>query len=366
MSRKRRARRPGSTASPPVAAVSAGTSRSAPPRPRRRLLWVLVGGMLLGTLWAKLGPKFDRPAVESPSATAPQRGSEARLPTPLGPSTSCRTVPTFMHATGLGPSARLSTSERDRVGLVAVEHDAAGRRSRDWQHASWSRYGALASLAIDRHGDVWVIAVPRIHAAQADLDRLRMLYRVDGVSAELAPAFALPVQHAPHSRNPFVALGLGYDCDWDSLFVSLVDGSTPSSERGRLVHLRLHPEPGLIAEYPGVDAIAVSVLRSEGGKWLLYGRARAGRIEALALDGEGRFRGAPVAVADLSGLGPDGNDRARRIDVLEGGGLVVHGTPFQFNLAPPAAGWPTLHYHYAWDSAARAYRFEGYRVFLAP
>jgi hypothetical protein len=212
--------------------------------------------------------------------------------------------------------------------------------------------------------------VPRIHAAQADLERLRMLYRVDGLSGELAPAFALPLQHAPHPRNPFVALGLGYDCDWDSVFVSLVDGSTPSAEHGRLVHLRLptagtDASPPVLAEFPGVDAIAVSVLRTEGGKWLLYGRARSGRVEALALDADGRFRGAPVALFDLTGIGPYGNDRARRIDVQEGGALVVHGTPFQFTLAPPPAGSPVLHYHYAWDPAARAFRFEGYRAFTA-
>ena len=106
------------------------------------------------------------------------------------------------------------------------------------------------------------------------------------------------------------------------------------------------------AQFSGFDAFGISAMQSATGKVLLMGSARSGELYFLKISADGAWQGLPQRFASIAGLGPDGNERARRFDLEPDGSLRVSGAKFAYNLAQPSAQGQATHYRYVWDGAA--------------
>lgn len=341
------------------AAARAPVAAAPAPRPRGRR-WLPV--LMLGVLGAAAAATYWLQPVSEPAAESPPAAAAAPPPlTLLGPVNRCRGAMPFLRAQGFGNGASFSTSERVQRGLVALERQPGGLRR--WQHPSWTAAGPMAAIALGRDGAVFVIPAPHVSLTATLAGQQNRVWRVDPDSGEMRVAAELPVPTPVRARNPFGTLGLAYDCDSHQLYVSSVAGSTPSEERGSLFQLALLPDgrAELRSRLDGIDAFGVTVAATSRGKRLIFGRARTGELEWVALDAAGGFAGKPERIGSLAGLGPDGRDKPRRIDVSPEG-IKVHGAHFEFNLQQPPAGRAAYHYLFRFDPAREAFEFSHVEV----
>lgn len=294
--------------------------------------------------------------------------SSFSLQSPLSARNSCRRPPTFFAGQGFGRGVSLSTSERDLIGIAAVEFDPnTKQRSRYWQHPSWSKFGQLSSFTLDRQGDVYVIPAPRVNLADNPPELQNRLYKIDAASGEMQLALEFPVAALPSARNPYAGMALSYDCDTHSLWLSSVAGSEPARQRGKVMRIQLDPIVSVVDQLDDFDGFGLAPFNASEAlqagvhqsvqQGLLIASARAGTVMLQAMNADGRLQGRPLDLLSIAGLGPVGNDRVRKIDIDGQGELVLHGTPFNFNLAQPSAQHAAVKYRFAWHVQKRQYAF---------
>lgn len=287
---------------------------------------------------------------------------------PLSARNSCRRPPTFFAGRGFGRGVSLSTSERDLIGIAAVEFDpATKKRSHFWQHPSWSRFGQLSAFTLDRSGDVYVIPAPRVNLADNPPALQNRLYRIDASSGEMQLALEFPIAAPASARNPYAGMALSYDCDTHSLWLSSVAGSEPKRERGKILRIQLEPMVAVQDQLDNFDGFGVAAFNAGSSlqagahkasqQGLLIASARHSSVLLQAMNKDGQLQGRPLPWLSIAGIGPAGNDRVRKIDIGSQGELLLHGTPFNFNLAQPSAQRAAVKYRFAWDPEKRAYSF---------
>jgi hypothetical protein len=272
----------------------------------------------------------------------------------------CKAPPAFMRTLGFGARASLSTSERDVLGLAAVDFDSSGKRIDMWQHPSWRSAGNLAAFALDQRGDVYVLPAPRVNLLDNPPAQQNRLYRIDGQTGALTLVLEFPVAAAVDQRNPYAGLGLGYDCDLDSLFLSSVAGSNYTTQKGKVFRVALMPTPHIAATLSDIDAFAVTSVNSTDGPALLLGSARSSEVAYIALDASGDFPAGvrPSALLSLADVGPEGNDRARKIEIAADASVIIRGTRFAYNLAQPPAQDAATVYHFGFDQTQQRYSLQ--------
>jgi hypothetical protein len=325
--------------------------------------------MLLALLLAA-GALAAIPMVRRYLAKSPQPAIVATpaidLQQTLYPTNTCKQTPQFVSALNLPGVVSLSTSERDALGLAVIATDPNNqRRTALWQHPTWKQAGNLSALATDQRGDIYVIPSPRINLIDNPPELQNTLYKIDRSSGEMRVALKFPVAKPISQRNPFAGMGLHYDCISDSLYLSSIAGSDASQERGSLFRIALQPRPAIAARYDGFDAIAIASATTSGSKHadrLLLGRARNAEVWQMQLDAKGDFVGEPTRWLDLFGLGPDGNERARKFELTTKGELKISGTKFQYNLVQPPTQLPLAKYIFlpnaGSDAVEKGYVFE--------
>lgn len=291
--------------------------------------WFALGGAIGGALLLATGVwlynQFLAPAPVVPAGSL-QPGS----------ANYCRTMPPFAINQGFSQESFYSTSERRITGLVLIDGSAL-RRGATFQHPSWSMAGSLGPIQLDGSGNAYVAPVPTINVLENAANEQNTIYRVDGNSSEMTPFVTVPAAQPQDPSNPYGVLGLSYDCDTRSLYATSVAGSTRLAEVGQIVRIETIESTGrVVDQWSGVDAIAVAAWNGAEGKRLLYGKARTSEIWSIALDGRGDFVGEPRLEFTLAGLGPRGDDKARRIVVDTSAQLTVYGIEFSYNLIAPS------------------------------
>lgn len=270
------------------------------------------------------------PATSAP-ASAPARGDV----------TGCRTNPKFIAAKKNEFSSKsfFSTSERFIKGLVLVDGAA---KTRTWQHPSWQKFGWLAAIHYDENGNIFTVPAPRINVFDNKPAEQNRVLKVDSVSGEMKLLAELPTAAPVNEQNPYGALGLAYDCETRLLYVSSIAGSTRAREAGRI--FALDPDTGAIkAKLENTDAIGLHLFKLNGEKRVYFGRARAPEVWSVAVDASGAFKGNARFEFSLDGMGPRGDDRARRINFTPTNDMLVWGIEFSVNLVAPTEKQETLY-----------------------
>ncbi len=300
--------------------------RPRPPRqtaPTARRPWLWVGLALMLVLGAGLAVYFSGPRLPPPAL--PGRF-------PQGPVSLCSSLAPFARALGYDETAVLDT-QSNRKGLVLYSRPAMPEQPPTdvYQHPTWDDAGYLGQTATDKFGNIYAAPAPRISLFDNPPELQNTLYKIDANTGVMTPFLKLPWAAAPSPANPFGLLGLAYDCDTHSLYVSSVAGSTRLSEVGRLYQIDLNT--GRVAsQLDGTDGFGLAVFNGVSGKRLYFGSARVSEIRSVALAEDGRFAGVPRLEVSLVGWGAAGDDKARRLDFTVRNTLVVRGIEFNFNL----------------------------------
>lgn len=311
---------------------------------------VLVPLLLLGALAIWLLLRSSAPATTVPAATAVVFSGKA------GSVDACRIQPPFTQKLGFGRNTMLSTAERTMKGLVLVEPAQNNAAPRTYQHPTWTMAGYLGPNTFDARGNLYVAPSPRVSLNENPPEKQNTIYRVDGETGEMTAWITLPVAAPITLHNPYGVLGLAYDCETDSVYATSVAGSTRSQMLGRV--FRIDASSGKIAsQLDNLDGMGVSVFNTTQGKRLFIGSARTQDVLSAALTPQGDFAGAPQVEFSLEGLGPDGNDKARKISFDKANHMLVSGTKFNYNLAPPAAQIRPMTYRFSYDAGTGRWTF---------
>lgn len=266
---------------------------------------------------------------------------------PIGAVNSCQQVPPFVRGLGFGNKAAFSTSDRKIQGLILLEGE------RKYQHPSWKLAGSLAPITRDGKGNTFVAPAPWIDVLENKPDEQNKVFRVDGQTQEMKQFSDLPKAKPPTSQNPYGVLGLSFDCDTNSLYVSSVFGSTRNETVGRI--FQLSADGKVLSQLEKTDAIGLAVFNSAKGKRLYFGQARTSEIWSIALDESGKFSGEARREISMENLGTRGDDKARRINFSQNE-MTVFGIEFGFNLIAPTEKQETI-YRFRYDAAKDAWNY---------
>jgi hypothetical protein len=244
---------------------------------------------------------------------------------------SCRKTASFINGLGFNPKkTAYSSSERDKKGVVLLHLTDTGKQI--WQHPSWSQHGYMGSITTDEQGNVYTSPVPFVNTLDHPLSEMHSIYKIDNKTAEMKLYMKLPPMDTSSDVVPYAVLGLYYDCHGKKLYVASVAGSSMQNENGRIYAIDIQKNT-IVDEWKGMDPCGLFVGGMTGEKVLYFGHARSSKIYQIPLTKEGKFKGRATEALSLEGIGPRGDDKARRIRCDKSGNLLVYGLDFNFNLA---------------------------------
>ncbi len=181
-----------------------------------------------------------------------------------------------------------SRQQDGTVGLVIRDNAV---KDKTWQHQSWNKMtGYIGTFDRDRQGDIYVFPLPYVSLTKNPPAKQNQLYVIDSKTAEISLFMKLPSEDAPNSKNPFGVMGLYYDCDTGSLYVSTLAGTKPMQEKGAIYQIDVKTKK-ILSKLEHTDAIGVGVFNTSNGKKLYFGSARDSGLYSIGLDGQGHFSG---------------------------------------------------------------------------
>jgi hypothetical protein len=271
----------------------------------------------------------------------------------------CQGYPAFMKK--LMPGAKgiaFSTTEGRNEGLwlvnPAIEPGKPGRLL--YQDSSWKMAGWMGPLLTDKAGIIWCAPIPVVNMLKNPLEKQNNLYAVNPATGKMELFLALPPAEEFTSENPFGILGIAYNCEANTIYVSSVAGSTRKKQRGKIYCINIEKKKIQSTLHCG-DAFGLGVSYKDGFRKLYFGSARNESVYAIGLDENGSFSGKPEFVFSLAGLGLRGDDKAKKIREDKNGNLVVTGQEFNFNLTAPTEKQETV-YNFVFDFNTEKWRFS--------
>jgi len=234
---------------------------------------------------------------------------------------SCGRLPRFLAKHGIRPPVLIDLSQQRYTG-VALRY---GRGFSQVMHPGrWERFGHFGTYALDRKGDIYLAPMPYISIAPTTFTLQTNIYRLDSDKGTLSIWMHLE-DVKPGATNPFGVISLIYDCDDETLWVSAVDKSDYTTQRGRIYHIDTKSR-SVLHTYQGFDALTLALLHTQKGKYLLAGSARDNGVYAFRVTKEGLLP--PVRLFSL----PDATLRVRKIKVAGENLLQLEAVPFSYTL----------------------------------
>ena len=248
----------------------------------------------------------------------------------IGLVNTCRKIPPFIKQLHMRQPAIDSKQQGHAGGLLI--RDIANNQT--WQHPSWKKSGHLAAFERDNHGNIFVAPLPYVSLSQNPPEKQNQIYKIDANTAEMSLYLKMPSKHIPNTKNPFGTMGMFYDCDTNSLYVTSVAGSTPRVEKGVIYQIDLANHK-VVSQFDATDAIGVAVFNTLKGKKLYFGSARAPHIYSIDLDAKGNFISNKKYEFSLSTIQGGDTTVAKKILISKQAGkfiLTVKETEFGFRL----------------------------------
>ena len=245
----------------------------------------------------------------------------------------CRQLPAFIGVrTGFDPqTSYFSSSVISNMGLVLVEQKQAGTRI--FQDSSWQLAGWLGQIELDENGNLFTAPAPFINILHNPPSSQNEIFMVDSKTGRMSEFLRLPGAAADTSRNPYGVLAISYDCRTRVLYASSIAGSSESNINGVIYAINV-PEKRILDSLKGIDVFGIGLNRTANNTALWLGNARTGNIERLLLSENGSFTGQPETAGTLTGLGPNGDDHARKLEMLDDSTLSIQAMSFNYNLIP--------------------------------
>jgi hypothetical protein len=269
----------------------------------------------------------------------------------------CKAQAPFIKKLGYDPSRSvLSTSEVRKMGLFLIQYNKNGDTTNGgrilYQHPSWKSAGWLGPIQLDPQGNVFIGPVPVINLIDNPPTKQNTIYKIDAQSGEMKLFAALPLISKDSINNPYGILGFAYLCETNTLYVSTVQGSTRSKENGCVY--ALDATTGVVIDkIENIDALGMGISYMAGKRVLYISSARNSDVLEITINDKGKFTKKLQVALSITGLGPRGDDKVRRIKFDKATGTMkLHAIEFNYNLTAPTEKQESI-YSYNWNEAEK-------------
>ncbi len=274
---------------------------------------------------------------------------------------NCKRNPPFVQTMGFdGKSSFFSTSDIKTMGLLLLQSEQPGNPNaaitKSFQHPSWRKAGWLAPILIDEAGNIYTAPAPFISILDNPIANNNTIYKVDARSGIMEEFMRLPFADSINTQNPFGIIGMVYLCETGTLYVSSVAGSRLHEEKGHIYAIDVKNKK-IIDEIDGTDAMGMGITYTTGKRQLYFGTGRNSDVKTVTLSSAGKFTDKPTVAFTLANLGPNGDDKVRRIRTDQSGNLIIHGMEFNFNLIPAREKQETI-YNFLYNEEEKKWAFQ--------
>ncbi len=212
---------------------------------------------------------------------------------------------------------------------------------------AWETYEHFSTYALDEVGNVYLAPMPFISIKPTTFNLQKNIYKLDSKTGKLDIWMNFDDVH-PSASNPYGIISLVYDCDDQTLWVSAIDESDYREQKGVVYHVDVKTKK-ILQRVEGFDALTITLLRSEKGKFLLAGSARENALYAYGVE-NGVLSKKVNKLLEL----PSAQEHIRKIKVRGQNLLELQTIPFSYTLIAQtsANNRERNHYDAKWDSTS--------------
>ena len=211
---------------------------------------------------------------------------------------------------------------------------------------AWETYEHFSTYALDEVGNAYLAPMPFISIKPTTFNLQKNIYKLDSKTGKLDIWMNFDDVH-PSASNPYGIISLVYDCDDHTLWVSAIDESDYKSQKGVIYHVDVKSNR-VLQRVEGFDALTITLLKSEKGKFLLAGSARENALYAYGIENKTLSKNAEK-ILEL----PSAQEHIRKIKVRGQNLLELQTIPFSYTLiAQTSEGSERKYYSAKWDSSS--------------
>jgi hypothetical protein len=146
----------------------------------------------------------------------------------------------------------------------------------------WETFEHFSTYSLDEVGNVYLAPMPFISIKPTTFNLQKNIYKLDSKTGKLEIFMNFDDVH-PSASNPYGIISLVYDCDDQTLWVSAIDESDYREQKGVIYHVDVKTK-SILQRVEGFDALTITLLKSEKGKFLLAGSARDNALYAYDIE----------------------------------------------------------------------------------
>lgn len=249
---------------------------------------------------------------------------------------SCARHPNFLQKLKIPQPIAIDLSQKQHKGLAFLY----GKNLSKFVHLkTWKKFDYFSTYALDPKGNMYLSPMPFISVNQNTFEFQKNIYKLDTNSGKLSIWMTLDEVKAG-GNNPFGVIALAYDCDDHTLWVSAIDETSYDVSRGIIYHIDIKLKK-ILERVDGVDALSLTLVKSDKGKQLLFGGARENTLYTLDTK--------TLKVTKLFELS-NSDEHIRKIKVRGQNLLELQTIPFSYTLIAETSGGTNRNYYgLKWD-----------------
>ena len=257
---------------------------------------------------------------------------------------SCANHPQFLKELKVTQPITIDLSQQQFKGLAFLW----GKNFSNVIHPkAWETYEHFSTYALDEVGNVYLAPMPFISIKPTTFNLQKNIYKLDSKTGKLDIFINFDDVH-PSASNPYGIISLVYDCDDQTLWVSAIDESDYREQKGVIYHVDVKSKK-VLQKVEGLDALTITLLKGEKGKFLLVGSARENALYAYEV-ADSKLSESPQKLLEL----PSPNEHIRKIKVRGHNLLELQTISFSYTLIAQtsANNKERNHYNALWDNTS--------------
>jgi len=254
---------------------------------------------------------------------------------------SCANHPAFLKELNVTPPITIDLSQHQFKGLAFLW----GKNLSHVIHPkAWETYEHFSTYALDEVGNAYLAPMPFISIKPTTFNLQKNIYKLDSKTGKLE-IFMHFDDVQPSASNPYGIISLVYDCDDQTLWVSAIDESDYREQKGVIYHIDIKSKM-VLQRVEGLDALTITLIKSEKGKYLLAGSARENALYAYEIV-DSKLSDSAKKLLEL----PSANEHIRKIKVRGPNKLELQTIPFSYTLIAETSNSKERNYYEAtWNS----------------
>jgi len=260
----------------------------------------------------------------------------------------CATPPKFLKQMKISQPTMIDLSQKRFKGIALLYGQGFGSVLHPKE---WERFGHFGTYILNELGDIYLVPMPYISIHSDTFDLQKHLYRLDSSTGKLSKYMSLD-DIAPSAHNPYGLQAISYDCTDQTIWLSALDKSNYSEQKGRIYHIDLKSKK-ILQTIDNVDALSLKVAHAQNGKYLLVGSARDSALYAYSINSKGYIDSPLAKLLELS----SSTEHIRKIKI-KGQMIELQAISFGYTLIAETGKDDRIYYKAQWKNELQQWKLQ--------